>query len=55
LIQRLGVQGAVWGMMGSFLFTAAWIVPWGVRRMRIADEKCPEAMKDEIGAIISDI
>jgi len=55
LIQRLGVQGAVWGMMGSFLFTAAWIVPWSVRRMRIADEKSPEAMNDEIGAIISDI
>jgi Na+-driven multidrug efflux pump len=55
LIQRLGVQGAVWGMMGSFLFTAAWILPWSVRRMRIADEECPEAMNDEIGAIISDI
>jgi O-antigen/teichoic acid export membrane protein len=55
LIQRLGLQGAVWGMIGSFLFTAAWILPWSVIRMRIADGKRPEVMRDEIGAMISDL
>jgi len=33
LIPRIGMSGAAWGMAGSFVLTAAWVLPWRLLRV----------------------